>query len=359
MTSSDQTFKVISNKEHNSNHGFTFIDILTIISMNIKILILIPLFICSFTIIYLLFFAKPIYTSSSTIISSSNSNSASQALNLAAQFGISLPMGQKEPKWVYPEILKSRTIAKSVVKQKFDSQEFGPQKSLLQILTYGNKKPEFNKDTLEIMAVDKFLHMVEIFENIKTGILTIEINASEPVLAADVNQMLLDKLEEHQSRYNKTKTSETKIFIEERIVETEKELSSAEERLKVFRDRNRRIENSPALQLIQQRLEREVTVLTGVFTTLKQQLETTKIEEVKESEYVIILDPPEIPLIRSWPNKRFIVILVGFFGIVLGLGLVFIKEYIIRQIRIDSKKINNLKFILIKNLSELMLRRTY
>ena len=59
-------------------------------------------------------------------------------------------------------------------------------------------------------------------------------------------------------------------------------------------DRNRRIENSPALQLEQQRLNREVIVLTGVFTTLKQQLETTKIEEVKESDYVIILDPPEI-----------------------------------------------------------------
>ena len=164
--------------------------------------------------------------------------------------------GKKEPKWVYPEIFEKQDDCKISSKTKFDSQEFGPQKSLLQILTYGNKKPEFNKDTLEIMAVDKFLHMVQNFENIKTGILTIEINASEPGLAADVNQMLLDKLEEHQSKYNKTKTSETKIFIEERIMETEKELSSAEERLKVFRDRNRRIENSPALQLIQQRLEK-------------------------------------------------------------------------------------------------------
>ena len=41
---------------------------------------------------------------------------------------------------------------------------------------------------------------------------------------------------------------------------------AAEENLKVFMDRNRRIENSPALQLQQQRLAREVTVLTGVFT---------------------------------------------------------------------------------------------
>jgi len=64
---------------------------------------------------------------------------------------------------------------------------------------------------------------------------------------------------------------------------------------------NRRpdLENSPALQLEQQRLTRKIAVLTGVFTTLKQQLETTKIEEVKQSDYVVVLDPPEAPLVVS------------------------------------------------------------
>ena len=84
--------------------------------------------------------------------------------------------------------------------------------------------------------------------------------------------------------------NDTKQFIEERIIDVEKELIAAEEDLKVFMDRNRRIENSPALQLEQQRLGREVTVLTGVFTTLKQQLETTKIEEVKEIVFAIFSD---------------------------------------------------------------------
>ena len=78
----------------------------------------------------------------------------------------------------------------------------------------------------------------------------------------------------------------------------------AEESLKVFRDRNRRIENSPALQLEQERLAREVSVLTSLFITLKQQLETVKIDEVKYSDYIIVVDPPNLPLIKSKPNKR-------------------------------------------------------
>ena len=107
------------------------------------------------------------------------------------------------------------------------------------------------------------------------------------------------------------------MFIEERIVETRKELELAEEALKNFRDRNRRIENSPSLQLEQTRLVREASVLTGVYTTLKQQLETTKIEEVKESNYVVVLDQPEAPLDRAYPRKKLAVItgLVGVFGI--------------------------------------------
>ena len=46
-------------------------------------------------------------------------------------------------------------------------------------------------------------------------------------------------------------------------------------------------------------------MLTGVFTTLKQQLETIKIEGVNESRsYVIILDAPEVPIYRSDKGKK-------------------------------------------------------
>ena len=48
---------------------------------------------------------------------------------------------------------------------------------------------------------------------------------------------------------------------------------------------------------------REASVLTGVYT-LKQQLETTKIEQVKESAYVLVLDYPRAPLKYSYPKEK-------------------------------------------------------
>lgn len=351
---SDSSLNPTLHPHYEEEDIISFTEVMMTIAKNIKVIIISPIILCSVMIIYVSIFALPIYTSTSKIMSSSNAGGISQAAGLAAQFGISLQAGQSEQKWAYPEIIKSRTLANIMINKKFDTDEFGPQKSLTQILTYGNEKPELGIDTLKIKAVDKFLKMVNVSENKMTGILTLSIEASEPGLSYDLNKGLIDALDEHQKNYNKAKTSDTKKFIQGRISDTEKELMTAEENLKVFMARNRRIENSPALQLEEQRLSREVAVLTGVFTTLKQQLETTKIEEVKESDYVIILDKPEIPLMRSSPKKKELVILSGVIGIGFGLVLAFFRKFISNIEKDDKKKISEAKSIVLKSIYELI-----
>ena len=217
------------------NETISLADIFLVLASNIKIIIIVPSFFCIYTIIYALYFASPVFTSTSKIISSSSRGNVSQAAGLAAKFGINLPTGQSTQKWVYPEIIKSRTLVRSVLKRKFNTNNFGPQKSLLQILTYGNGEPQFSQDTLEILAVDKLLEMISVNENINTGIMTLRINAPEPRLAAELNNAFIEELDAHQQKYNKGKTIETRYFIEARIKDTEKELMSAEEDLKVFR----------------------------------------------------------------------------------------------------------------------------
>ena len=169
---------------------------------------------------------------------------------------------------------------------------------------------------------------------------------------------MIEELDSHQRVYNKAKTSETKQFIEERIVDIEKELNEAEEALRDFTTHNRRIDNSPLLQLEQQRFAREVTVLIGVFTTLKQQLETTKIEEVKESDYVVVLDPPEVPLQRSKPNKKLMVILSGILGIGLGMVLAFMREFAANSEKEEKDKMTEAKSLVRQHLSDFIPKRS-
>lgn len=358
MTKNINKIKIEKNSsEYTDDSPFTLLDILLIVSRYIQIIFYTPIIICTITVVHLVFFAQPIYLSTSKIMSSNSgaNGGMSQAAGIAAQFGININSNQTEPNWVYSEIIKSRTLAKSILNQKFNTEEFGLQKSLLQILTYGNKKPKFGKDTLEIIAINKLLKMVDVIEDVRTSIFTVKVSASEPGLATEINKELILGLDAYQRKYNKSITSETRQFIEDRIIDTEKELKNAEEVLKTFMVQNRRIENSPTLQLEQQRLAREVDVLVGVFTTLKQQYETTKIEEVKESDYVVVIDPPEIPLTRDKPRKVTSVIFAAIIGIGLGIVIAFIQNFINNSAKEEKEKINTAKRLFLTNLSKMFL----
>jgi uncharacterized protein involved in exopolysaccharide biosynthesis len=342
-----------SNKGNSSNQ-IEITEIVIVLIKNLKLLVYLPIISIFITIIYVSFFTKPIYTSTAKIMSSSSSGGMSEAVGIASQFGFNISQSQNQPRWVYTEIIKSRTIARSMLERKFDTKKYGEQKTLLQILSYGNEAPQFGKDTLEHIAINNFLGMIEIDEDMKTGILTLNVNSEESKFSASLNSVLIKELDNHQRTYNKDITIDTKQFIIERINNTEKELVTAEEALKVFKDRNRRIENSPALQLQQQRLVREVSVLTGVFTTLKQQLETAKIEEVKESDYVIIIDSPTVPLVRSKPNKKLMVVSASVLGLLLGIISAFINNYIKNSNPEVKKERKKIRLLLFKNLAELI-----
>ena len=118
----------------------SFFDFMLILARQIKIIIVVPSILCTLTIIYVLFYTEPFYTSTAKIMSSSSSGGGiSQAAGLAAQFGITLPTAQSEPQWVYPEIIKSRTLARAMLKRKFDTEIFGPQKTLKVVRKKKNK----------------------------------------------------------------------------------------------------------------------------------------------------------------------------------------------------------------------------
>ena len=51
-----------------------------------------------------------------------------------------------------------------------------------------------------------------------------------------------------------------------------------------------------------------------------------KIEELKESNYVVVLDEPEAPLYASKPNKKIIVIITGIIGILFGIIIAIFEE---------------------------------
>ena len=272
----------------------------------------------------------------------------SGAFGIAAQFGVNIGENASNGQWLSEDIIKSRTLARAILKNKFSTNKYDNEKTLLEILSDQIPNSQnFEKD--EINGVNTLLGMISVNQDINNGVYNIRVDAEEPKLSRDINKTILYELEQYQKQYESSANKKALKFVEDRIIETEKELNKAEEKLREFRARNRRMENSPLLQLQQQRLAREVTVLTGVFTTLKQQLETTKIEAVKDSDYIVVIDPPEIPLQKSRPQKKKIVMLFSFLGLGFGLVVSLLIEFFNTTSKNDLIKLKNIRDQVIKN----------
>jgi len=72
---------------------------------------------------------------------------------------------------------------------------------------------------------------------------------------------------------------------------------------------------SPQLQLELERLLREVEIQTQIYITLQQQYELARIEEVKETPSVVILDVGNIAVDKYSPKWKMIVLIFMFIGI--------------------------------------------
>jgi len=333
-------------------------DILLVLAKNLRILVITPFIFCVVTIIHVLFIASPVYTATAKIIQSNGGNSSSDLQGLAARLGVSVSGGEKmdiTSAAIYPEIIKSRTLARTLLNRNFDTNEFGSQKQLLQILTFGNNKPELGLDTLMKMGIETLTGgMIEVSKDRQSSIITVNVSAFEPQFAADLAIAVIEELDRFQRKIKLQRTSEKRKFIQGRITAVQMDLEKAEDVLKKFREQNRQIASSPALLLDQERQVREVEVQKNIFITLRQQLELTKIQEVEDGSMVQILDAPEAPLYRSEPKRKTAVFLAGLLGIGLGIIVAFTREHFGNGDLEEKEKMTQFKMTFIRNLQSLI-----
>ena len=224
---------------------------------------------------------------------------------------------------------------------------------MLAVLTHGDEVPSAGKDQLISDAVNKLNDEILAFDqDPKSTFSVIKVTAEDPIFAKELADVVLAELEA-LNRYFKSETvSEKNTFIENRIASVEGDLEKSEQALKDFNERNRQI-SSPALQLEQERLDRDVEVPKGIYLTLKQQLELAKIEEVQETSVVQVLDRPTVPFSPSNKNLLLSVILSFILGGGLGVMIGFIRSYLDNNDMEERKKLRRTKHFLKKKIKDL------
>jgi uncharacterized protein involved in exopolysaccharide biosynthesis len=337
----------------NSNKS-SLADIILVIAKYLKFILLITILAATVTFFYVRNEFEPEYTSSSVLFIPTENYSGSALFGIASQFGFNTRANANidiSSSALYPEIVESRTFAAKLLQKEFYTETFKQRLPLIAILSYGMGTPAVGMDTL-IMQTSAIIPSMVKFKK-ELPFLILNVTTNEPKFSKDLAIVILEELDKLQREFKSQKVIEKKDFIKQQIDITQSELEKLEEQLKDFRETNRRIDTSPSLLLIHDRMQRAVEIQQGIFLTLKQQLELAKIEEVQKSSFVQVLDSPSLPLRISNPPKLSSYILGGFAGLFLSLCIIFVIEYFSTNNPEEAKKLKNAKQFLVKDLKRI------
>ncbi len=328
--------------ENNEFIGFT--DILLKLAEQLKIIIIVPVITLFITFTYVNFIQTPKYISSATVLLPEKSSPSFGGLvGIASQFGVDVPTSTKadlSSPSLFPELIKSRAFAEKLLAKEFFSIKYEKKLPLIQILNYD--LTDFNDQSHITMSLGLLEEIVDFIEEPNSAFSKILVEATEPMLAMDIASSALDVLEELNRYYKSQNVNEKINFISSRIDAVKNDLEYSEKKLKDFNEKNRQI-SSPSLQLVSDRLTREVEIQKGIYLTLKQQFELAKIEEVQEKSIVQILDKPQLPLGPSNKNLVLSSALSIFIGTILGIILAFLRSYLNNDNIDERRKIRRVK----------------
>jgi len=330
-------------------------DILLTMAEQLKVIVLTTFVSVFLAFTYVQFIQQPQYVSWATVLLPENkAGSLGGLAGLASQFGVNVPTGAKadlSSPSLFPELLRSRTFAEKILDKKFYSKEFDKELSLLAILTHGDEPPKVGKDTLVTQALGSLGQILKFDQDPTSTFSVIKVTTSEPVFAKELAEVTLAELEALNRFYKSQTVNEKTSFIANRISSVEKDLEFSETSLKEFNEKNRQI-SSPALQLEQGRLARDVEIQKGIYLTLKQQLELAKIEEVQEASIVQVLDKPQVPLKPDNKNLKLSVLLAGILGVGLGIMIGFVRAYAHNSEMGERKKLRRVKSLFKKKIKD-------
>jgi hypothetical protein len=211
--------------------------------------------------------------------------------------------------FLFMDILKSKTVLTSVVNEPFDS--IGKSisgstnlKSYLNIKKDDFIEPVFLKDSQFNYSLEK-------------GILTISYESKYPYISYYVMSIWLKKLEWFLQNNMQTQAKTQYDYLVIRKDEAYKAVIGAEDSLKIFINTHRNYSQDPIINMEYERLDIILSSRVEVYKYIVQQMETARIDMIKSTPAMSVLDMPQIPQKKSSP-KRARIVIVGFF-----MGIIF------------------------------------
>lgn len=240
------------------------------------------------------------YTASVSFIAAEDQSASLPSGGIAAiasQFGIGATPGSESPQF-YAALLSERSILDPVIQDTFATSA-GQRTALIDVLDAGGRE---QAEKLEL-AAKKLGERASTTVDAQTNIVTLTVELPDPLIAATVANLLIARLDTFNQVSRRTEARARRIFVESQLTDAKHDLGAAEDSLRRFYLRNRRIMDSPTLLFEEARLKRNVDLQDNLFESLNQQYQQARIDEVRDTPVLTVLQPALIPTKRSWPRR--------------------------------------------------------
>lgn len=235
------------------------------------------------------------YTASARFSPQTSGNSLSQLSGLAARFGLAVPGDDatQSPDF-YADLLRSAELRRALVESTYvvrrdrDSVRL----DLIQIYDIHEATPGRSREK----AVRRLGEHLSVTTDLKTGVVSFSIEAEQPQLARALVEGALALVNDFNLRTRSSQAAAERRFVEGRLQQAERELRESEDRLQAFLTANRTFSNSPQLQFQHDRLQRDVLARQEVYNSLAQSFEQARIEEVRNTPVVTVVEGPITPV---------------------------------------------------------------
>ncbi len=266
------------------------------------------------------------YAASARFMPQEQNGQASSLGSLAAQFGLPLPgsagAGAATPQF-YAELLQSREVLRDVLWTHYRAGGVGAFEGTL--LDYLGVR-DADSTTAVTRGIRRIPRLMSVSTDRATGLVKFEIRTRSPDLSVQVARRFLDLINDYNLERRQSAARSEREFVEARLDVARDSLRAAENNVAVFYRRNRSFRDSPELVAEEQRLQRAVTIQNQLYLTLAQRFETAKIEEVRNTPVVSLIEAPEgfaAPLGRGTVRKTVLALLLG---TLLAAGLAVLLE---------------------------------
>ncbi len=252
-----------------------------------------------------------------------NSTGLGVLASAASGMGLNVGGGRESLSSLFPYIVKSRQLGLQVLAQDFPDSDN-------QIKTLLDRLVPADKDSLtrQKEALRKFQKRLLCRLDQKSGVTTISVRLSDPVLAASVANAVVAELDQFSRRARVSQARQNSVFISQRLERIGGQLEKAEVALKVFRQGNSRLNNSPQLRMEESRLARDVQLQTELFISLRSQMELARIEEERNLPLISVIDPAYEPDRQYSPHLARVAVGSGLGFLAFGLILAFFLNFL-------------------------------